>query len=113
MACPRFCGKDADFFFLYTKQNMYEKNGKSYVRKIGSRSDVWNELCFCTSGGLEKQHLVERNGKLVSKKRSEMGKKRFQEQNPFKQPSDLKIDSEPVRVKRPRGPPSRSKPFLF
>ena len=92
---------------------MYEKNGKSYVRKIGSRSDVWNEICFCTSGGLEKQHLVERNGKLVSKKRSEIGKKRFQEKNPFKQPSDSKTDSEPPRAKRPRGKRARKKPTLF
>jgi hypothetical protein len=62
---------------------MYERDGVEYVRKVGSRLEVWDGVCFCTSGGLQKDQLIKKNNKIVSKKRSEMGKRRFEEKNPF------------------------------
>ncbi len=83
---PRFCGK-VDNFTVYRQtgkqENMYERDGVEYVRKTGSRLEVWDAVCFCTSGGLQKDQLIKKNNKIVSKKRSEMGKRRFEEKNPF------------------------------
>ena len=60
-------------------------NGREYVRKIGTRQEVFDEVCFCTSGKLEKKDFILKNNKIVSKRRSQMGKKRFLEKgNPFK-----------------------------
>ena len=62
---------------------MYEKNGQQYVRKIGSREDVFAGHVYCTSGGLVKADLIQKGNRIISKKRSEAGKRRFQEHNPF------------------------------
>jgi hypothetical protein len=62
---------------------MYEKDGVEYVRKTGSRLEVWDGVCFCTGGGLKKEQLIKKKNKIVSKRRSEMGKRRFEEKNPF------------------------------
>jgi hypothetical protein len=62
---------------------MYEKDGTEYVRKTGTRLEVWDGVCFCTSGGLKRDQLIKKNNKIVSKRRSEMGKRRFEEKNPF------------------------------
>jgi hypothetical protein len=62
---------------------MYEKDGVEYVRKTGTRLEVWDAVCFCTSGGLKRDQLIKKNNKIVSKRRSEMGKRRFEEKNPF------------------------------
>ena len=62
---------------------MYTNDGKEYVRKTGSRQEVWDEICFCTSGKLKKEDLIMKNGRIVSKRRSELGKRRFQAKNPF------------------------------
>ena len=60
-------------------------DGIEYVRKVGSRQEVWDEVCFCTSGKLKRSDFIMKNNKIVSKRRSEMGQKRFAEKgNPFK-----------------------------
>ena len=64
------------------------ENGKEYVRKTGSRQEVWDEVVFCTSGKLKKEDLVMKNGRIMSKKRSEMGKKRFATANPFQKKAE-------------------------
>ena len=95
---------------------IHEKN--EYLRKVGSRDEVWNGIAYCTSGKLTKQDLIQKNGKLISKKRSMLGTERFKRKNPFKpqesvsQVSDgvepvvsaeTAVDRSPsVRQKRPR-----------
>ena len=94
-----FCGK-GDNFVVYEANTMYIVDGKEYVRKCGTRREVYDEVCFCTSGKLKKEDLIMKNNKLVSKRRSEMGRKRFAEKgNPFK--SDAKRDT-PDDEKRPQ-----------
>ena len=44
------------------------------MRKYGTRSDVWEGTCQMTRGGLTKDDLIFKNGKLVSKKKSEAAK---------------------------------------
>ena len=47
---------------------------------IGSKLQVWRGTADKTSGGLTKKDLVlNKRGKVVSKKQSEAGKKRFKE----------------------------------
>jgi hypothetical protein len=50
------------------------------VKKFGTRSEVYDELAERTRGGLTKTDLiVSRTGKIVSKKKSEMARKSYQE----------------------------------
>lgn len=50
--------------------------------KIGSKLQVWNGIAEKTSGGLTKHDLMKnKRGKIVSKKKSEAGKKMFKENN--------------------------------
>jgi hypothetical protein len=77
---------------------MYEKDGVEYVRKIGSRENVVAGSHYCTAGGLTKEQLIVRGAKIISKKRSEMGKARFEKRNPFQKEEDDE-KSEPVKVK--------------
>lgn len=44
------------------------------MRKYGTRTDVWEGACQMTRGGLTKDDLIFKNGKLVSKKKSEAAK---------------------------------------
>ena len=53
---------------------MYVKDGTEYIRKIGSRESVVAGTSYCTSGGLTKDQLIVRGNRILSKKRSEMGK---------------------------------------
>ena len=63
---------------------MYEQNGKRYLRKVGSRQEVWDEVVYCTSGRLTKDDLERRpNGKIISKRRSAQGKERYKTKIPF------------------------------
>ena len=78
-----------------------------YVRKRGSRREVLDGICYCTSGGLVAEMLEERNGKIISKKRSAVGKQRYTTKNPFKQEADAvedekvdKVDRAPKKRKR-------------
>jgi hypothetical protein len=57
---------------------VFEKDGTSYQRKNGSRQDVWDAISFQTSSGLQKDMLVvNKRGRLVSKRKSEMAKTRY------------------------------------
>ena len=73
---------------------------KQYCRKRGSRREVLDELCYCTSGGLTAGDLEERDGKIISKKRSAAGKSRYAAKNPFKKESvvDEKSPDPPAEV---------------
>ena len=73
---------------------------KQYCRKRGSRREVLDELCYCTSGGLTAGDLEERDGKIISKKRSAAGKSRYAAKNPFKKQSvvDEKSPDPPAEV---------------
>ena len=77
---------------------MYEKDGVEYVRKIGSRENVVAGSHYCTAGGLTKEQLIVRGAKIISKKRSEMGKARFEKRNPFQKEEDDE-KSEPLKTK--------------
>jgi len=49
------------------------------VRKFGTRADVVDGLCIMTRGGLTKTDLIlSKNGKIVSKKKSEAAKKNYE-----------------------------------
>lgn len=48
------------------------------MRKYGSRQDVFEGVCQMTRGGLTKDDLIFKNGKLVSKKKSEAAKKAYE-----------------------------------
>ena len=49
------------------------------VRKFGTRTEVMDDLCQMTRGGLQKSDLiVSKNGKIVSKKKSEAAKKNYE-----------------------------------
>jgi len=73
---------------------------KQYCRKRGSRREVLDQLCYCTSGGLTACDLEERDGKIISKKRSAAGKSRYAAKNPFKKESvvDEKSPDPPAEV---------------
>ena len=88
-------------------------DGKEYVRKVGTRQEVWDEVVFCTSGKLKKTDLILKNNKLVSKRRSAMGQKRFAEKgNPFKVEASVeeKQDTPDVAQRpQPKQPARRKK----
>ena len=75
------------------------------IKKFGSRADVWDGLCSMTRGGLTKDDLVlSKNGKLVSKKKSEIAKKNY-EQFGFakrKQPEPEPVEEAPKKKRRRR-----------
>src|SRR5688572_15690956 len=51
----------------------------SSPKKKGSKQEVYDGLALCTSGGLKKDDLMlNAKGQVVSKKRSEQGKKQYQ-----------------------------------
>jgi hypothetical protein len=87
----RFCCIQESIIAMYTGPD-----GKEYIRKVGNRQEVWDEVVYCTSGKLLKSHLVMKNNKLVSKRRSELGKKRFAERNPFRQEEEKITKSQEV-----------------
>ena len=44
-------------------------------KKYGTRQEVFDGLCMMTRGGLVKENLMEgKNGKILSKKKSDMAK---------------------------------------
>lgn len=52
------------------------ENSENIVKSIGSKEEVYNGQANKTSGGLKKDDLIlNAHGKVVSKKRSEHGKK--------------------------------------
>lgn len=48
------------------------------MKKKGSKQEVFEGKAYCTAGGLKKEDLIlNKRGSIVSKKRSEQGKKQF------------------------------------
>ena len=71
----------------------FTHEGNQFVRKRGNRREVLDGICYCTSGGLTADCLAERGGKIISKKRSQMGRERYATKNPFK--TEEKVDEQP------------------
>ena len=87
-------------FLLYTKQMVYScPDGNQYCRKFGSRREVVDGVSYCTTGKLTADRLEERDGKIISRKRSELGKVRYASKNPFK-----------GKMKTQKPPKARAKP---
>ena len=82
---------------------MYEVDGKEYVRKTGTRQEVVDGTVYCTSGGLKQDDLEVRGRRIISKKRSALGKRRFEKRNPFvREEPDEESPPKKRRVRRRR-----------
>ena len=82
---------------------VYTVDGIEYIRKVGSRQEVWDKVVYCTSGKLTRDCLEERNGKIISKRRSQMGKKRFSDGSVFQKKSGTEEEKkEPEKKKEPK-----------
>ena len=112
---------------LYTKKMVYScPDGNQYCRKFGNRREVVDGVAYCTTGKLTADRLEERDGKIISRKRSELGKVRYASKNPFKgkekpekpkksraKPKDVEDEKEvtpspePEPVSRPPAPRGR------
>ena len=64
------------------------EDGTEYARKFGSREDVIAGTVYCTSGGLTRDQLEVRGKRIISKKRSALGKARYTKSNPFVQKAE-------------------------
>ena len=79
----------------YSKVNMYTgPDGTEYIRKIGSRREVWDRVVYCTSGKLTRDCLELKGDKIISKRRSALGKQRYSKGDVFKKKEKTK--EEPV-----------------
>lgn len=64
-------------------------------KKYGSKEEVFNGEALCTTGGLKKEDLILNNkNKIVSKKRSEHGKKMQHNLRPRKRKDEQEIEYE-------------------
>ena len=71
------------FFTLFTMPKEYKaKDGKVYKMRVGTRAQVWHGTAFKTSGNVEKKGLTMKNGRIISRKRQELGKKSFANMDP-------------------------------
>tara|TARA_Y100000389_G_scaffold171916_1_gene179906 strand:- start:187 stop:507 length:321 start_codon:yes stop_codon:yes gene_type:complete len=52
-----------------------KKGGKMICAKYGSRRQVFNGSAIMTQGGLTKRNLLKKNGRIIAKKKSTVGKK--------------------------------------
>ena len=67
-------------------------------KKYGTRQEVFDGLCLMTRGGLVKENLMEgKNGKILSKKKSDMAKASYAKYG-FNKRSDSKADSKAAKV---------------
>lgn len=56
------------------------------IKKKGSKQEVYEGKALCTSGGLKKEDLCcNAKGQIVSKKRSEQGKKQYENIKNFRE----------------------------
>ena len=54
------------------------------MKIVGSRAEVWHGVAKKTKGGLTKDDLTQNKyGRIVSKKRSQLGKRMFHNIKPF------------------------------
>ena len=63
---------------------VFTVDGNTFCRKRGNRREVVDGIAYCTSGGLTADRLEERDGRIVSKRKSEQGRTRYKNNNPFK-----------------------------
>ena len=85
----------------------FVNEGKQYVRKRGNRREVLDRVAFCTSGGLTFDCLEEKNGKIISKRRSQMGRERYATKNPFKaeeKKEEAKVEAKAEDVEDEKAP---------
>jgi hypothetical protein len=74
---------------------------QTWERKYGTRSEVWEGIAQQTRGRLTKDKLVlSRNGRIVSKRKSEMAKITYLEHKFAKRTP--KVEPEPEKPKRKR-----------
>ena len=72
------------------------------VRKFGSRSEVWEESCSMTRGGLSKDDLMlSKTGRIVSKKKSEAAREAYNKFG-FKKRQQEQAKEQEVEVKKPK-----------
>ena len=90
---------------------VHEEN--QFVRKRGNRREVLDGVCYCTSGGLTADCLEEKGGKIISKKRSKMGRERYATKNPFKSDGKEGKDEQPSeedeKVEKKKAAPVKKK----
>jgi hypothetical protein len=78
-----------------------EPSEQTWERKYGTRSEVWEGIAQQTRGRLTKDKLVlSRNGRIVSKRKSEMAKKTYLEHKFAKRTKVA--EPEPPKKKRRR-----------
>ena len=69
-------------------------------KKYGTRQEVFDGLCLMTRGGLVKENLMEgKNGKILSKKKSDMAKASYAKYG-FNKRSDSKVSNAKVKKSR-------------
>jgi len=69
-------------------------DGTEYIRKIGSRQEVWDRVVYCTSGKLTRDCLELKGDKIISKRRSALGKQRYSKGNVFRKQEEEKKEPE-------------------
>lgn len=74
---------DAKIILYLVHKEMFVLDDIEYVRKYGDRQSVYDGVCYCTTGGLTKENLEKRGARIISKRRSALGKLRYKEKNPF------------------------------
>ena len=80
------------------------------IKKFGDRISVWEGLASQTRGGLTKDDLVmSKNGKLVSKKKSEIAKRNYEQFGFAKRKAPEPEVVEPPKKKRKRRKRKNSK----
>lgn len=57
---------------IVTKETINGEITKSLVPLIGTRKEVWRQKAYRTIGGLTKSDLIQRKGRIVSKKASDV-----------------------------------------
>ena len=75
------------------------------IKKFGDRNAVWDGLASRTRGGLTKDDLMmSKNGKLVSRKKSEIAKRNYQQFGfaKRKQPEPEPVEEAPKKKRRRR-----------
>ena len=80
-----------------------EPSEQTWERKYGTRSEVWEGIAQQTRGRLTKDKLIlSRNGRIVSKRKSEMAKRSYLEHKFAKRTKKVEPEPEPVVEKKKR-----------
>lgn len=82
-------------------------NSAQNPKKKGNKQEVFDGLALCTAGGLKKEDLMlNAKNKIVSKKRSEQGKKQIEH---LKAKKNIELKPEPIKPE----PQPTSQPLTF